>query len=101
MLTEAAINGKVDHLNGLKENVLIGKLIPAGTGMKEYDNIVLSTETVPEAVSGSETAADQYGAAEGDIIPDMASAGFTDQDQTEDVGILSGEDGMSGDDIIE
>ena len=102
VLTEAAINGKVDHLNGLKENVLIGKLIPAGTGMKEYDNIILSTETVPEAVSGSETAADQYGdTAEGDIIPDMDSAGFVDQDRTEDVGILSEEGSMSGDDIIE
>ena len=39
VLTEAAINGKVDHLLGLKENVIIGKLIPAGTGMKCYHNI--------------------------------------------------------------
>ena len=44
VLTEAAINGKVDHLNGLKENVLIGKLIPAGTGMKCYSDIALSTD---------------------------------------------------------
>ena len=44
VLTEAAINGKVDHLNGLKENVLIGKLIPAGTGMKRYSNISLSSD---------------------------------------------------------
>ena len=36
MLTEAAIKGKVDPLLGLKENVIIGKLIPAGTGMKRY-----------------------------------------------------------------
>jgi len=36
ILTDAAIHGKVDHLNGLKENVIIGKLIPAGTGAKEY-----------------------------------------------------------------
>jgi DNA-directed RNA polymerase subunit beta' len=34
VLTDAAINGKIDHLNGLKENVIIGKLIPAGTGRK-------------------------------------------------------------------
>ena len=39
VLTEAAINGKVDHLLGLKENVIIGKLIPAGTGMKCYHNV--------------------------------------------------------------
>ncbi len=39
VLTEAAIKGKVDHLRGLKENVIIGKLIPAGTGMERYRNI--------------------------------------------------------------
>ncbi len=36
ILTDAAVHGKVDHLNGLKENVIIGKLIPAGTGAKKY-----------------------------------------------------------------
>ncbi len=44
VLTEAAINGKVDHLIGLKENVLIGKLIPAGTGMKRYRSVRLNTD---------------------------------------------------------
>ena len=44
VLTEAAIKGKVDPLIGLKENVIIGKLIPAGTGMKRYQNVRLSTE---------------------------------------------------------
>ena len=39
ILTDAAIRGKVDHLQGLKENVIIGKLIPAGTGVKQYRNI--------------------------------------------------------------
>ena len=48
VLTEAAINGKVDHLIGLKENVIIGKLIPAGTGMKRYRNIKLSTGEIEE-----------------------------------------------------
>ena len=48
VLTEAAINGRVDHLIGLKENVLIGKLIPAGTGMKRYRNVRLSTDVSPE-----------------------------------------------------
>jgi len=41
VLTDAAIKGKVDRLQGLKENVIIGKLIPAGTGMKRYRNIDL------------------------------------------------------------
>ncbi len=43
VLTEAAINGKEDHLLGLKENVIIGKLIPAGTGMKRYKDIAISS----------------------------------------------------------
>ena len=43
VLTDAAIKGKVDPLIGLKENVLIGKLIPAGTGMKRYRNVKLDT----------------------------------------------------------
>ena len=44
VLTEAAINGKVDHLTGLKENVLIGNLIPAGTGMRRYRDLHLSSD---------------------------------------------------------
>ena len=48
VLTEAAINGKVDPLIGLKENVIIGKLIPAGTGMKRYRSVRLNTETTGE-----------------------------------------------------
>ena len=44
VLTEAAIKGKVDPLIGLKENVIIGKLIPAGTGMRRYRNTRLSTD---------------------------------------------------------
>ena len=47
ILTDAAIHGRVDHLNGLKENVIIGKLIPAGTGAREYKNIDYKLE-VPE-----------------------------------------------------
>ena len=44
VLTDAAIKSKVDPLNGLKENVIIGKLIPAGTGMKRYRSVKLDTE---------------------------------------------------------
>lgn len=44
VLTEAAIKGKVDPLIGLKENVIIGKLIPAGTGMRKYRDVKLDTE---------------------------------------------------------
>ena len=48
VLTEAAINGKVDHLVGLKENVIIGKHIPAGTGMKKYRDVRLNTDVMPD-----------------------------------------------------
>ena len=44
VLTEASINGSVDSLRGLKENVIVGRLIPAGTGMEYYRNIQLSQE---------------------------------------------------------
>ena len=61
VLTEAAIKGKVDPLIGLKENVIIGKLIPAGTGMKRYRDVRLDS-TMPEPVQ--ETVAEE---AEGDV----------------------------------
>lgn len=48
VLTEAAIKGKVDPLIGLKENVIIGKLIPAGTGLRRYRNVKLNTDVEPE-----------------------------------------------------
>ena len=41
VLNEAAVNGKVDTLEGLKENVIVGKRIPAGTGMRKYDNVIV------------------------------------------------------------
>ncbi|WP_167605266.1 DNA-directed RNA polymerase subunit beta' [Maribellus sediminis] len=44
VLNEAAINGKVDYLDGLKENVICGHLIPAGTGLKEYKNLVVGSK---------------------------------------------------------
>jgi DNA-directed RNA polymerase subunit beta' len=47
VLTEASIAGRVDLLRGLKENVIVGRLIPAGTGMDYYRNIVLEREELP------------------------------------------------------
>ena len=80
VLTEAAIKGKVDNLIGLKENVIIGKLIPVGTGMKRYRNTRLSTdevETDPQEDLYSEME-DQFGTdaeAAGDILEDEAFEG--------------------------
>ena len=52
VLTEAAISGKVDHLRGLKENVIMGRLIPAGTGMEFYRRIKIPEEVIERSVPG-------------------------------------------------
>ena len=54
VLTEAAIWGKTDFLHGLKENVIMGRLIPAGTGMVRYRNIGIQIEAPPELATGPE-----------------------------------------------
>jgi len=59
VLTEAAIKGKIDPLIGLKENVLIGKLIPAGTGMKRYYNTRLNTDAVETEAVEEESEAEE------------------------------------------
>ncbi len=68
VLTEAAIRGKVDHLLGLKENVIIGKLIPAGTGLECYRDIEIADEKAnePETVDApaEETATEEAPVAE-------------------------------------
>ncbi|MBI1737958.1 MAG: DNA-directed RNA polymerase subunit beta', partial [Acidobacteria bacterium] len=69
VLTEAAISGKVDYLRGLKENVIMGRLIPAGTGIEHYRNIKLLTETPTEVPVGEET-----GEAAGELTPEEAAA---------------------------
>jgi len=64
VLTEASLEGKVDHLRGLKENVIIGQLIPAGTGMKYYRDIDILDEEGTELLSMAgtgETAPDSEG----------------------------------------
>jgi DNA-directed RNA polymerase subunit beta' len=58
VLTDAAVRGKTDHLFGLKENVIMGHLIPAGTGLKTYDNIELEVEEDEEEEFGLEEAAE-------------------------------------------
>jgi DNA-directed RNA polymerase subunit beta' len=54
VLTEAAINGKVDYLRGLKENVIMGRLIPAGTGMEYYRRVKIAGEDVIEEEAAPE-----------------------------------------------
>jgi DNA-directed RNA polymerase subunit beta' len=69
VLTEAAISGKVDYLRGLKENVIMGRLIPAGTGIEHYRNIKLLTETPVEVPVGEET-----GEPAAELTPEEAAA---------------------------
>ncbi len=54
VLTEAAISGRIDYLRGLKENVIMGRLIPAGTGLPIYKNVDIEVETPAEEVEGAE-----------------------------------------------
>ncbi len=60
VLTEAAINGKIDPLIGLKENVIIGKLIPAGTGMKRYRSVKLDSDMEEELILSEDFEDDDY-----------------------------------------
>ena len=55
VLNEAAVNGKIDNLEGLKENVIVGHKIPAGTGMRDYDHIIVgSREEYDEIIARKE-----------------------------------------------
>ena len=54
VLTDAATKGKIDNLIGLKENVIIGKLIPAGTGMKRYRNIGITVNDIEKPDDNTE-----------------------------------------------
>jgi len=87
VLTEASIKGKLDPLLGLKENVIIGKLVPAGTGMTRYRNVVptsLATESL------GEEAAEEAEAAEAQDPSLVALAGTADETSAE------GPDGAAG-----
>ena len=68
VLTEAAIKGKIDPLIGLKENVCIGKLIPAGTGMTRYRNIDIVTEGQEEETAEAAPAAEEVVIDEDEMI---------------------------------
>jgi DNA-directed RNA polymerase subunit beta' len=81
VLTEAAIEGKSDHLFGLKENIIIGKLIPAGTGMLRYRDIGMDAPeaermTFWSSETGAEAASDQ------DLAAWLASIGTTSEDES-------------------
>ncbi len=74
VLTEAAIKGKVDPLIGLKENVIIGKLIPVGTGMRKYRNVKLNTDDALEEI-----------ALEDDVMEEVSDEMLTEENMTEEI----------------
>ncbi|HEV8414112.1 MAG TPA: DNA-directed RNA polymerase subunit beta' [Bryobacteraceae bacterium] len=78
VLTEAAINGKVDHLRGLKENVIMGRLIPAGTGMEYYRTVKIAGEDIEEEL-----------AAEAEAVPLDAIPGYDEETRALYAGGLS------------
>ena len=91
VLTEAAIKGKVDHLIGLKENVIIGKLIPAGTGLKRYRDIQLDTGMPEETPVAEEEPVDEL--PEDDEMLTMEEESAEDvSDDAEDEILLDDED---------
>ncbi len=97
VLTEAAIHGKVDRLLGLKENVIIGKLIPAGTGMERYRNVEIertdsSSETMLNLLAGTRVAVK-----EADDVDDDDDD-MLDMNDDEPVELLDDEDDIDADD---
>jgi DNA-directed RNA polymerase subunit beta' len=59
VLNEAAVSGKIDYLQGLKENVIVGHLIPAGTGLKEYRNILVGSQDEYNQLVGADAILDE------------------------------------------
>lgn len=85
VLTEAAIKGKVDPLIGLKENVLIGKLIPVGTGMKKYRDVRLDTgeELVKENEEPEELDEEVISEADEDMEQDLETFDEADDEESD------------------
>ena len=98
VLTEAAIKGKIDPLIGLKENVIIGKLIPAGTGMKRYRSVKLDTDTPEEYMLSEDLEGDGSYLEEYDNF-DYSEEGFNEdgffEDEFEEEGFYEPEDGIA------
>jgi DNA-directed RNA polymerase subunit beta' len=90
VLTDAAIEGKVDRLNGLKENVIIGKLIPAATGLKRYRQIAIEpTEPLPVTF--------QHPEAEAELLAALEEIGEGDGFDLDALGLQLDESALEGD----
>jgi DNA-directed RNA polymerase subunit beta' len=101
VLTDAALEGKIDRLNGLKENVIIGKLIPAATGLKRYRRIEIEpSEPLPRAIDDvglldQDEIAAELGLGDGDGLGGFGSAFNEDIASLEEIGGGGGETGFA------
>jgi DNA-directed RNA polymerase subunit beta' len=101
VLTDAALEGKIDRLNGLKENVIIGKLIPAATGLKRYRRIEIEpAEPMPRAMDAvglldQDDIAAELGLGDGDGLSDFGSAFSEDIATLDEIGAGGGETGFA------
>jgi DNA-directed RNA polymerase subunit beta' len=102
VLTDAALEGKIDRLNGLKENVIIGKLIPAATGLKRYRRIEIEpAEPLPRAMDAvglldQDDIAAELGLGDGDGLSDFGSAFNEDLAALDEIGAGGGGGGDTG-----
>jgi DNA-directed RNA polymerase subunit beta' len=101
VLTDAALEGKIDRLNGLKENVIIGKLIPAATGLKRYRRIEIEpSEPLPRAMDDvglldQDEIAAELGLGDGDGLGGFGSAFNEDIASLEEIGTGAGDTGFA------
>ena len=100
VLTDAAIKGKNDKLVGLKENVIIGKLIPAGTGMKRYKNIQLDYGVNQEIMDNYEREQERL-RYEAEVKEDMADEAEDQADENEDIVIVETEAEPEAEEVVE
>jgi DNA-directed RNA polymerase subunit beta' len=101
VLTDAALEGRKDTLNGLKENVIIGKLIPAATGLKRYRRIEIEpSEPLPRAIDevgllDSDEIAAELGLGDGDGLSGFGAAFDEDLSTLEDIGAGAADQGFA------
>ncbi|MBQ5961259.1 MAG: DNA-directed RNA polymerase subunit beta' [Firmicutes bacterium] len=98
VLTEAAIKGKIDPLIGLKENVIIGKLIPAGTGMQRYQDLDIEKNLTPEELAAIEAAKQAAAEEAAKLAAEKAAsqrAGAEDEDDGDTLELIM-DDGEEG-----
>ena len=101
MLTDASLEGKTDRLNGLKENVIIGKLIPAATGLKRYRRIEIEpSEPLPRAIDevgllDQDEIAAELGLGDGDGLGGFGAAFDQDLASLEEIGAGGGDPGFA------